>query len=131
MLTDQVADMFTRIRNAGSARKKTVTVPASKLKREITRILHEHNFIDRYAFVDDQRQGQIKILLRYDGELKSVIRGLQRVSTPGRRQYRKAQELPKVLNGLGIAIVSTPKGVMTDADCRKLNVGGEVIGKVW
>ncbi len=131
MLTDQIADMFTRIRNAGAARKKTVTIPSSKLKKEITRILHEHNFIERYAFVEDSRQGQIKILLRYDSDLKSVIRGLQRVSTPGRRQYRSALKVPRVLNGLGIALVSTPKGVMTDAECRKLNVGGEVIGKVW
>jgi small subunit ribosomal protein S8 len=131
MLTDQIADMFTRIRNAGAARKKTVTIPASGLKKDITRILHENRFIERYAFVDDTKQGVIKILLRYDDELRSVIRGLQRVSTPGRRRYQKATEIPKVLNGMGISIVSTSKGVMTDRECRKLNVGGEVVGTVW
>lgn len=131
MLTDQVADMFTRIRNAGQARKKTVTIPASSLKKEITRILHERKFIERYAFVNDGKQGQIKILLRYDPNLNCVIRGIERVSTPGRRAYRGAKDVPRVLNGMGISIVSTSKGVMTDAECRKLNVGGEVIGKVW
>jgi len=131
MVTDQVADMFTRIRNAYAARRKTVTIPSSKLKREITRILHEHRFIDRYAFVDDGTQGAIKILLRYDENFRSVIRGLRRVSTPGRREYKSAKRIPKVLSGMGIAIVSTPKGVMTDSEARKLNVGGEVVGTVW
>lgn len=131
MLTDQIADMFTRIRNAGAARKKTVTIPSSSLKKELTRILYEHRFIEKYAFVEDKKQGQIKILLRYDENLNSTIRGLERVSTPGRRQYRGVGRLPKVLNGMGIAIVSTPKGVMTDQECRTLNVGGEVIAKVW
>jgi small subunit ribosomal protein S8 len=131
MLTDQIADMFTRIRNAGAARKKTVTIPASGVKKEIARILHENRFIEKYAFVDDSKQGVIKILLRYDENLRSVIHGLRRVSTPGRRLYRKAADLPKVLNGMGIAIVSTSKGVMTDRECRKMNVGGEVIGSVW
>ena len=123
--------MFTRIRNASTARKKTVTIPASKLKREITRILHEHKFIEKYAFVDDSKQGQIKILLKYDPELNGIIRGIQRISTPGRRAYHSAKTLPRVLSGMGIAIVSTSKGVMTDVECRKMNVGGEVIGKVW
>jgi small subunit ribosomal protein S8 len=131
MLTDQVADLLTRIRNAGAARKRSVTIPASSIKKEVTRILHEHHFIDRYAFVEDKRQGQIKILLKYDDSMKSVIRGLERVSTPGRRTYRGVGALPRVLNGMGMAIVSTPKGVMTDSECRKLNVGGEVIAKVW
>lgn len=131
MLTDQIADMFTRIRNATQARKKTVTIPASNLKKDITRILHEHKFIDKYAFVDDGRQGEIRILLKYDQDMNGVIRGIQRVSTPGRRQYRGAKDIPRVLSGMGIAIVSTAKGVMTDTECRKLNVGGEVIGTVW
>ncbi len=131
MLTDQIADMFTRIRNAVQAQKRTVNVPASKLKKEITRILFENNFISKYAFVEDNKQGIIKILLKYDGSMRNAIQGIQRVSTPGRRMYRSAGDIPRVLNGLGIAIVSTSKGVMTDHECRKLNAGGEVVGKVW
>ena len=131
MLTDQVADMFTRVRNAIKAKKRTVTVPASTLKKEIARILAENHFISKYAFVDDGKQGLIKILLKYDGDMNSVIQGIQRVSTPGRRQYRGSSAIPRVLSGMGISIVSTSKGVMTDRDCRKLNVGGEVIGNVW
>jgi small subunit ribosomal protein S8 len=131
MVTDQIADMLLRIRNACSARKKTVTIPASGIKKEITRILHEHKFIDRYAFVDDGQQGAIKILLKYDSGYQGVIRGMRRISTPGRRAYRTAEALPKVLNGMGIAIVSTSKGVMSDSECRKLNVGGEVLATVW
>jgi len=131
MLTDQIADMFTRIRNAIQARKRTVTIPASNLKKEITRILHEQKFIKKYAFVDDAKQGEIKILLKYDNDNRSAIQGITRVSTPGRRRYKKSTDLDKVLGGLGIAIVSTSKGVITDHDARKMNVGGEVIGHVW
>jgi small subunit ribosomal protein S8 len=131
MLTDQVADMFTRIRNAVQAQKKTVTIPASKLKKEITRILFENNFITKYAFVDDGGQGEIKILLRYNDELVNAIQGIEKVSTPGRRLYTGVKDMPKVLNGMGINIVSTSKGVMTDRECRKINVGGELIGRVW
>ena len=131
MLTDQVADMFTRIRNAINAQKKTVTVPSSNLKKEITRILYENNFISKYAYVDDEVQGEIKILLKYNDELQNAIQGIQIISTPGRRQYTKVKNMPKILNGMGIAIVSTSKGVMTDLDCRKLKVGGELVGKVW
>jgi small subunit ribosomal protein S8 len=131
MLTDQIADMFNRIRNAIQARKRTVDVPANKLKKEITRILFENHFISKYAFVDDEKQGTIKILLKYDEEMRNSIQGLKRVSTPGRKKYTGAGGVPKVLNGMGIAIVSTSKGVMTDKDCRKMNVGGEVIGLVW
>lgn len=131
MLTDQVADMFTRIRNAIQAKKKTVTIPASKLKKEVTRILFENHFIRKYAFVDDGVQGSIKILLKYDSDLRSAIQRLQRVSTPGRRRYCSVKEIPRVLNGMGIAILSTPKGVMTDGECREQCVGGEFIGEVW
>jgi len=131
MLTDQIADMFNRIRNAIQARKRTVDIPANKLKKEITRILFENHFISKYAFVDDEKQGTIKILLKYDEEMRNSIQGLKRVSTPGRKQYTGAVGVPKVLNGMGIAIVSTSKGVMTDRDCRKMNVGGEVIGLIW
>ena len=131
MLTDQVADMFTRIRNAVQAGKKTVTVPASRLKKEITRILFENGFIQKYAFVDDGVQGEIKILLRYDKNLNNAIQGIQKISTPGRRKYSDVSTMPKILNGMGVCIVSTSKGVMTDKECRENNVGGELIGKVW
>ncbi len=131
MLTDQVADMFTRIRNAIHAKKKTVTIPASNLKKEITRILFENSFIKKYAFVDEGPQGDIKILLKYNDELQNAIQGIQRISTPGRRRYTGVKSMPKILNGMGICLVSTSKGVMTDNDCRKMNVGGEVLGKVW
>jgi len=131
MLTDQIADMFNRIRNAVQARKRTVDVPANKLKKEITRILFENHFISKYAFVEDEKQGTIKILLKYDESMRNAIQGLKRVSTPGRKKYSGVSGVPRVLNGMGIAIVSTSKGVMTDGDCRKMNVGGEVIGLVW
>lgn len=131
MLTDQIADMFNRIRNAVQARKRTVDVPANKLKKEIARILFENHFISKYAFVEDDKQGTIKILLKYDETMRNAIQGLKRVSTPGRKKYSGCSGIPKVLNGMGIAIVSTSKGVMTDKDCRKMNVGGEVIGLVW
>jgi small subunit ribosomal protein S8 len=131
MLTDQIADMFNRIRNAIQARKRTVDVPANKLKKEITRILFENHFISKYAFVEDEKQGTIKILLKYDENMRNAIQGLKRVSTPGRKKYSGVSGVPKVLSGMGIAIVSTSKGVMTDGDCRKMNVGGEVIGLVW
>jgi len=131
MLTDQIADMFNRIRNAIQARKRTVDVPANKLKKEITRILFENHFISKYAFVEDEKQGTIKILLKYDENMRNAIQGLKRVSTPGRKKYSGVAGVPKVLSGMGIAIVSTSKGVMTDGDCRKMNVGGEVIGLIW
>jgi small subunit ribosomal protein S8 len=131
MLTDQIGDMFTRIRNAIHAQKKTVSIPASNLKKEITRILHEQGFISKYAFIEDNKQGVIKILLKYDDKRQSAIQGITRVSTPGRRQYRSAADIDKVLSGMGVAIVSTSKGVMTDVDCRKMNIGGEVLGNVW
>ena len=131
MLTDQVADMLTRIRNGIQAKKKTVSIPASKLKKEITRILYENSFISKYAFVDSKVQGEIKILLKYDEDYNSAIQGIQKVSTPGRRVYSGISKMPKVLNGMGICIISTSHGVLTDRECRKLNVGGEIIGKVW
>ena len=131
MLTDQVADMFTRIRNAIRAQKKTVTIPSSNLKKEVTRILFENSFITKYAYVEDVVQGKIKILLKYNDELQNAIQGIEKISTPGRRRYTKVKDIPKILNGMGIAIVSTSKGVLTDHECRKMKVGGELIGKVW
>jgi small subunit ribosomal protein S8 len=131
MLTDQIADMFTRIRNAIQAKKRTVNVPATRLKKEITRILFESHFISKYAFVQGNTQDTIKILLKYDDTMQNAILGIERVSTPGRRRYAKASDIPKVRNGMGISIITTSKGVMTDKECRKINVGGEVIGKIW
>ena len=131
MLTDQIADMFNRIRNAIQAKKRTVDVPASGLKKEITRILFENHFIGKYAFVPDRDRTKIKILLKYNDERKNAIQGIKRISTPGRKKYVGAHKVPKVLNGLGIAIVSTSKGLLTDKECREMNVGGEVIGMVW
>jgi small subunit ribosomal protein S8 len=131
MLTDQIADMFTRIRNAIQAKKRTVTIPSSSLKKDITKILFENHFIAKYAFVDDKVQGQIKILLKYNEAMENAIQGITRVSTPGLRCYTKSDQIPKVLNGMGISIVSTSKGVLTDKECRSINVGGELLGKVW
>ena len=131
MLTDQIADMFTRIRNAIHAQRRTVTIPASKMKKEITRILFENHFISKYAFVDGKVQGEIKILLKYNQDMDNAIQGIERISTPGRRRYASVEKLPRVLNGMGIAIISTSRGIVSDRDCRKMKIGGEVIGKVW
>lgn len=131
MLTDQIADMLNRIRNAIQAKKRTVDVPASNLKKEIARLLFENHYISKYAYVNDSKQGVIKILLKYDESQVNAIQGIKRVSTPGRKQYVRADLVPKVLNGMGMAIVSTSKGVMNDRDCRKMNVGGEIIGLIW
>jgi small subunit ribosomal protein S8 len=129
-MSDPIADMLTRIRNAAKARKPVVDVPASNLKREIAKQLVEKGFIKKFVVVDDGKQGVMKVLLRYTkGE--SAIQGLERVSTPGRRVYAASTDIPKVLNGLGYALVSTSQGVLTDHDCRTRNVGGEVICKVW
>lgn len=131
MLTDQIADYFNRLRNAIQAKKRTIDVPASGLKKEITRILFENHLISKYAFVKDDKQGVIKILLKYDDSQRNAIQGIKRVSTPGRKMYAGTSEIPKVMNGMGIAIVSTSKGVMTDKECRQMNVGGEIIGLIW
>ena len=130
-MTDPIADMLTRIRNAARARHRTVDVPASKLKREIARILLEQGYLSRVYVVDDNKQGMLRLYLRYDRDGEPVIRGLKRISRPGLRRYTKVENMPRVLNGLGIAIVSTSKGVMTDAECRKVGVGGEVLCHVW
>ncbi len=129
-ITDPIADMLTRIRNANNARHETVDVPASKLKLSIAKILMEEGYIKSYQFVEDGNQGVIKITLKYLGKEK-VITGLRRVSKPGLRMYAGADDLPKVLRGLGIAIISTSKGVMTDKNARKEHVGGEVLAFVW
>ena len=129
-ITDPIADMLTRIRNANSARHDTVDVPASNMKNSIAQILLDEGYIKSYQIVDDGTQGVIHITLKYNGKDK-VITGLRRVSKPGLRVYVGADELPRVLRGLGIAIVSTSKGVMTDKAARAAHVGGEVLAFVW
>lgn len=130
-ITDPIADMLTRIRNANSSKHESVNVPASKLKVEIARILNEEGYINGYEVIEDGLQGVIKINLKYGANKQKVITGLQRVSKPGLRVYANKEELPRVLKGLGIAIISTSKGIMTDKEARKLNVGGEVLAFVW
>ncbi len=129
-ITDIVGDMITRIRNASSVKKKVVEIPASNLRREIAKILVRRHFASKFVIVDDGKQGILKILLKYtDGE--SAIQGIQRISTPGRRAYAGSDRLPKVLNGLGMAIISTSKGLLTDHEARAQKIGGEIICKVW
>jgi len=130
-MTDPIADMLTRVRNACKAKHRRVDVPASNLKREIARVLAETRFIDNFALVQDDKQGMLRLYLRYDSDNRSLIRGIQRMSRPGLRHYAPRTEVPRVLRGLGIAIVSTSNGVMTDREARKAGVGGEVLCKVW
>jgi len=130
-ITDPVADMLTRIRNANSAKHDTVDVPASKLKKAIAQILLDEGYIKSYTVEDNGNQGIIHITLKYMGKKEQVISGLRRVSKPGLRVYAGAEELPRVLRGLGIAIVSTSQGVMTDKKARQLHIGGEVLAFVW
>lgn len=133
MVTDPIADMLTRIRNAIMRRSRVVVIPASNMKTEIARVLKEEGFIDSYTLVQSKTNPQpaIRIRLRYDGNKASVITALKRVSRPGRRTYVNRKEIPWVLSGLGIAILSTPKGVMTGQQARKLGVGGEVLCYIW
>ncbi len=130
MLTDPIADYLTRIRNAIERKKEKVEIPGSNLKREITKILKEEGYIEDYEFIDNNKQGIIRIVLKYVDE-ESAITGLERVSKPGRRVYSSSRRLPKVLNGLGIAIISTSKGIMTDKKAREKNLGGEVLCYIW
>ena len=131
LMNDPIADMLTRIRNALIARHDTVTLPASNMKKAIAKIMLEEGYIKSVDYIDDGVQGQIKIVLKYVENKQSVITGLKRISTPGLRVYARTDELPKVLGGLGIAIVSTSKGVMTDKEARKAGVGGEVLAYIW
>ena len=130
-ITDPIADMLTRIRNAGSARHETVDVPNSKLKKAIAEILLEEGYIKSFQLIDDGTQGVIRITLKYLPGKEKAIQGLRRVSKPGLRVYAGADELPQVLRGLGIAIISTSKGIMTDKKARAQHVGGEVLAFVW
>ncbi len=131
VVTDTIADMLTRIRNANSMRYTEVKVPASKLKLELARILKEEGFIKDYKVLDENVQGTILLTLKYGPKKERVITGLKRISKPGLRVYAKAEEVPKVLNGLGIAVISTSKGIMTDKEARKQNLGGEVLAYIW
>ena len=130
-ITDPIADMLTRIRNANSAKHDSVEIPASNLKKAIAEILVEEGYIKSYQVTEDGKQGIIKVVLKYGPSKSKVIQGLRRVSNPGLRVYAGAEDMPKVMRGLGIAIISTSKGVMTDKRARKENIGGEVLAFVW
>ncbi len=131
MMTDPISDMLIRIKNALRARHKTVIVPGSKLKLEIARILKDEGYIEDYRVVEEKPQIKIEIVLKYDDKKRPVIAGIKRVSKPGRRIYRGYRELPRVLDGMGIAIISTSQGIMTDHEARKRRLGGEVICEIW
>ena len=129
-MSDVIADMLTRIRNANDAKHATVDIPASNMKKSIADILVEEGYVKGYQVIEDGKQGIIRITLKYIGK-KQVIQGLRRVSKPGLRIYSGCEDMPKVMNGLGVAIVSTSKGIMTDKKARKENVGGEILAFVW
>ncbi|MBQ5795569.1 MAG: 30S ribosomal protein S8 [Kiritimatiellae bacterium] len=130
-ITDAIADMLTRIRNANAAKHPTVDIPCSNVKRAIAQILVDEGYVKGFEVIEDQKQGVIHMSLRYGQNKERVIQGMRRVSKPGLRIYAGCEELPKVQRGLGIAIISTSKGIMTDKAARKLNVGGEVLAFVW
>ena len=130
-ITDPIADMLTRIRNANSAKHETVDIPASNMKKAIAQILLDEGYIASYKVIDDEKQGVIRVTLKYGENKAQVITGLRRVSKPGLRIYSNVEDMPKVMKGLGIAIVSTSKGIMTDREARKQNVGGEVLAFIW
>lgn len=130
-MSDPMADMLTRIRNAGMARYETVEIPLSKLKTGVAEMLKKEGYIHDYSLIQDDKQGVLKIDLKYDKNDNKVITGLRKVSKPGCRVYVKADNIPRVMSGLGIGILSTSKGIITDADARKINVGGELLCEVW
>ena len=130
-VTDAIADMLTRIRNANAAKHDTVKIPASNMKKAIAQILLDEGYIKNYRVHEDGRQGEIEVFLKYGPNKSKVITGLRRVSKPGLRIYSSCEDLPKVMRGLGVAIISTPHGVMTDKRARKENVGGEVLAFIW
>lgn len=131
MVQDKIADMLTRIRNANSAKHDTVDIPASNMKKAIAQILVDEGYIKNYKIIEDGKQGVIRVTLKYGEGKSQVITGLRRVSKPGLRIYSNVEEMPKVMKGLGVAIVSTSKGIMTDREARKQNVGGEVLAFIW
>lgn len=130
-ITDTIADLLTRIRNASSAKHNTVEIPASNMKKTICQILLDEGYIKHFNVIEDGKQGMIKVTLKYGNDKRPVITGLRRVSKPGLRIYTNVKDMPKVMKGLGIAIISTSKGVMTDRQARKENVGGEVLAFIW
>jgi len=130
-ITDPIADMLTRIRNAATAKHDTVDVPASNMKKAIAEILLEEGYIKNFQLIDNSTQGIIRITLKYGANKTKIINGLRRISKPGLRVYASCEELPKVLKGLGVALVSTSKGIMTDKKARQENVGGEVLAYIW
>jgi small subunit ribosomal protein S8 len=130
-ITDPIADMLTRIRNANSAKHETVDIPASNMKKAIAQILLDEGYIASYKVIEDEKQGVIRVTLKYGENKAQVITGLRRVSKPGLRIYSNVEDMPKVMKGLGVAIISTSKGIMTDREARKQNVGGEVLAFVW
>ena len=130
-MTDPIADMLTRIRNANTVGHETVEIPASKMKKAIAEILKEEGYITDFDVIEDDKQGMIKVTMKYGSNKERVISGIKKISKPGLKVYAKAGEVPKVLGGLGIAIVSTSKGIVSDKEARKLGVGGEVICYVW
>ena len=131
IMNDPIADMLTRIHNALIARHDTVTLPASNMKKAIAKILLDEGYVKSIDFIDDDVQGQIKIVLKYVQGKQPVIKGLKRISKPGLRVYARREELPKVLGGLGVAIISTSKGIMTDKEARNAGIGGEVLAYIW
>jgi len=131
VMTDPIADLLTRIRNANMVRHEKLEVPASKIKKEVAEILKREGFVRDVEFIEDNKQGIIRIFLKYGANNERVITGIKRISKPGLRVYAKADEVPKVLNGLGIAIVSTSQGVLTDKEARSKKIGGEVLAYVW
>ena len=131
MMTDPIADMLTRIRNAIRARKRHVDVPASKIKAQIARIMLERGYLKNVRFIDDGVQGTLRIYLKYTENNESAIEGLKRISVPSRRVYVTSRAIPRVMGGYGTAIISTSKGIMTDKECRELGIGGEVLCHIW
>ena len=130
-MTDPIADLLTRIRNAQQARHEIVTLPSSNIKKAILNILKHEGFVQDWSFEADEHQGKLHVILKYDNDENGIILGLKRVSTPGCRRYVKGKEIPQVLGGLGVAILSTSHGVLSDRDARRQNVGGELLAYVW
>jgi small subunit ribosomal protein S8 len=130
-MSDPIADMLTRIRNAGKAKFNSIDIPGSKLKTELAKVLKDEGFIRNYKFIKDNKQGILRVYLKYDEEQSNTIIGLERVSKPSRRLYVKSKDIKQVLNGMGIAILSTSKGIMTDKQARSDNLGGEILCNIW
>ncbi|MBI4753714.1 30S ribosomal protein S8 [Candidatus Desantisbacteria bacterium] len=131
MLTDPIADMLTRIRNANKAGHEKLDMPASNLKTQVISLLKRERYIKNYKLIEDRKQGVLRVYLRYGPNNEKIITNLKRISKPGLRRYKGSEDISRVFNGLGVAIVSTSKGILTDKECRKMNVGGEILCEVW